>query len=596
MAYQAPVLGRVDGTDTTTTTTIAHASGLPPAPDADRFVLPRSLRYVVVVLIAVSVPLIAGVFWEPRPVHEYLQTMVLVHLGFIVPTLLLAALAALRSPSKDRVVRWIWTVGIALGVIAVIRAYLRISPEMQPTMLASLVPVFVVLGLLLVANTLMLRARSGERAALVDAIDLIMATMALTVPLWLAFGDTLINSPVPWFSVNAGMWVVVACHATLVVLVIRTRTQPDHRLMANIGLGFAITVMVSSVAQVVLGIGDFTLPSGPFLALFAASLSGGVLFFAFSTREASPGLERLPLGGQVRRSSAIALLVMASIPVTGAVVWWQRDVSWVPTATLVAGLVLLALSSARHLLAGREAMRLHDLVEESAAERSQLLSEVLAHIDLDRHRAASHLHRQAASLYTAMASFSSAVGHGDESSQPASVGYAADRLRRDLGHRADNLRRIAEAIKPIEPAGAEARSLAVPMRAYLENLCGDGPRPDLTVDIDPELALDWTTEAVVLRIAQEATLNALWRARATAVHISVTADSEGIHLEIADDGGCDQPAGHDLTTLQSMARFMGGDLSIIAEPTAGRVISATIPFVMRVPDEPRSHLRVVDDS
>lgn len=464
-------------------------------------------------------------------------------------------------------------------------------------MVRALIPVLIALGLLLVANTLMLRARSGQRAALVDAVDLVMATVAVSVPFGLAFGNTILTSPVPWFSVSAAMWAVLACHGTLVALVIRTLVAPGHRLVADLGIAFGAAVILSSTAQVVLGVHDFELPAGPFLASHAVALAAALIFFAFTTKDASPGLERLPVGGQVRRSSVIAMVVLGSIPITAAIAWSQRDVDWVPATALVAGLGLLALSSVRHLLAAREAIRLHELVEQSAAQRGRLLSEVMAHIDLDRHRAATHLHRQAASLYTAMASFTSAIDHTAETDTPGAVSFAVERLRRDLGQRADGFRRIAEAIKPLEPGHAEARRLAVPMRAYLENLCGDGPRPDLQVDIDPELTLDWTTEAVVLRIAQEATLDALWTAGATAVHIAVTADHEAIHLEITDNGSRIDPSIPILTTLRSLAVFMGGELTIVDEPTAGRVVSTVIPFTMRAVEEPRiPSLRLVDDT
>ncbi|MFP3906191.1 MAG: sensor histidine kinase [Acidimicrobiales bacterium] len=597
MADQAPVLGRVAGTDTPAPP-IERADDAAPPPADGRFVFPAAVRYAVIAYAVFGVPLVAAALWPPLPAHQYLRAMFGLHLAMLGPGALLAAVAAVRAPAKDRVVRVLWAGTIGVGLVVVANAFARIGPDSPPpSMVRALTPVLVALGLLLVANTLMLRARSGQRAALVDAVDLVMATVAVSVPFALAFGNTILDSPVPWFSVTAAMWAVLACHGTLVALVIRTLVAPGHRLVADLGIAFGTAVILSSTAQVVLGVHDFELPAGPFLAAHAVALAAALIFFAFTTKDSSPGLERLPVGGQVRRSSVIAMVVLASIPLTAAIAWSQRDISWVPATALVAGLGLLALSSVRHLLAAREALRLHELVEHSAAQRGQLLSEVMAHIDLDRHRAATHLHRQAASLHTAMASFTSAVAHTAEADTPGAVSFAVERLRRDLGQRADGFRRIAEAIKPLEPGHAEARRLSVPMRAYLENLCGDGPRPDLQVDIDPELSLDWTTEAVVLRIAQEATLDALWTAGATAVHIAVTADHEAIHLDITDNGCRSDPSAPILTTMRSLAVFMGGGLTTVDEPTAGRVVSAVIPFTMRAVEEPRvPSLRLVDDT
>ena len=600
MANQAPVLEDIDQIDLPAPDARAASTdrSSAPAPASNRFLFSATTRYAVVAALAVMVPLSAIVYWEPREPHAYLRAMFQLYLLFIVVAIGFALVAALRAPAKDRVVRWMWATALVLGVGASIQAYQRIEPGMDPGFVRTLSPIAIGLVLLLVANTLMLRARSGERAALVDASDLIMATLAIATALILAFGHTALQAEESWFTVSAGLWGLLAFHGTMVAMAVRARVEPGHRLLAQLGIVFGVTIIVSSTAQVVLGVNDFALPAGPFLAASALALAAGVLFFAFTKRDASPGLERLPVGAQARRSSIIAMLVLGSIPVTGAIVWWQRDISWVPPVALLAGFTLLALSSIRHLLAAREANRLHALVEANAAKRGELLSEVMSHIDLDRHRAATHLHRQAASLYAAMASFTSAVNQATESDSPAAVSYAADRLRRDLGHRADKLRRLAEAIKPLEPEKAGARRLAVPMRAYLENVCGDGPQPDLRVDIDPELTLDWTTEALVLRIAQEATLHALWSARATTVDITVTADHEAIHLEIADDGNGEEPSNQALVTMRSMAQYMGGDLTTVAEPSAGGVVSATIPFATRTPDEQhteqRPELRLVD--
>src|SRR5690606_9624801 len=162
---------------------------------------------------------------------------------------------------------------------------------------------------------------------------------------------------------------------------------------------------------------------------------------------------------------------------------------WIPEAGLLTVLVLVSLSSLRHLLAARETTRLYDLVEESARVRGALLGEVMSHVDGSRHRAAAHLHRQAASLYAAVASFSAAIAQASESGNPSAVRFAAHRPRRDLGLRAEHLLRLAEAVKPVQPGDDDSRRLGAPMRALLENLALDGPRPDLDFDVCPDLVL-----------------------------------------------------------------------------------------------------------
>jgi signal transduction histidine kinase len=597
-----PVLGDVvtDDETSTRTGTAGAASGTTDDPvgsrsaGAPRFVFSTAARRGTVAYVAITVPLVTIVFWSTREPHAYLESLLAASLLYVWPGCILAVVAALRSPPADRTVRWMWVAVFLVGIVAAGLGRTRIEPGMDPPIARTAVPVLFTLVLLGIANTRVMRARSGQRAALVDGVDLVMATIALVAPIGLAFGSQIIGSPVPWFTTSTALWFVVACHGTLVAVVIRSRLQPGHQAMANAGIAFGVIVMVSTAAHLVLGTSDFALPAGPFVGIYALSFGIGMIFFAFSTREASPGLERLPPGAQVRRNSLIAILVLVSIPVIASIVWWRHDESWVLGVGLGAVLTLLGLSSMRHLLAARETIRLYQLVEQSAQQRGELLSEVMAHVDTDRHRAAAHLHRQAASLYAAMAAFTSAIDQAVEAGNPASVSFAAERLRRDLGQRADGLRRLAEAVKPLAPSDQGARRLAAPMRAYLENVCGDGPRPDLTIDVDPDLALDWTTEAAVLRIVQEATLNAWWYAGATVVSVSVAAEGRHVAVEVVDDGCGETPPNVVVSSMQSVARFLGGDLTI-DRSGAGCRVSATIPVAMPVPDEHRPHLRLVDD-
>lgn len=568
----------------------------PSTPARHEFMFPSLLRKVMIGWVVVTVPVIAAVMWQPRDPVPYLRQMIVITLLFAGPGFVLAAIAAVRAPERDRTARWLWASAMGFGVVGAVSSLPRVQVGMDPPVLRTTVPVIATLVVLTVANTLIMRSRSGHRAALVDATDLLMATIALLAPLGLAFAPAIIDSSRPWFTVAAALWVVVAVHGTMVALMVRARLQPGYRTMADIGVAFGLLVAISSAGSVILGVNDFELPTGPFAGLYMASLGVGMLFFVYMPRHTSPGLERLPTSAQARRNSLIAMVVLISVPVTAAVVWARRDHDWIPIAGLLTVLALLSMSSLRHLLAARETNRLYAMVERSSHERGELLAEVMSHVDTDRHRAAAHLHRQAASLYTAMASFTSALNQAADNGNPAAVSFAAERLRRDLGQRADGLRQLAEAVKPIAPTGEEARRLAAPMRAYLENLAGDGPRPDLQIDVDPELVLDWTTEAAVLRIVQEATLRAWWHGCAATVHVSVTAASDGVHVDVVDDGrGSSLPHHYVGATMGSLARILGGELTTTPLPDGGTRVMALIPFAMSIPSEPRTpHLRLVD--
>ncbi len=589
-----PVDGR-DTSDDTTAEVLDQTASVGPDAAVHQFMFSNRLRQAAIAYVAVTVPLVVVSVWQVSEPSAYLRHMTFASAMYSVPGLIIAAVAARRSDARDRVARWMWVGCFAGGIAFSLSAVPRINPAMNPHVLRTSVPVAMALVVLVVANTLTMRSRSGHRAALVDAVDLVMATIALLAPLGLAFGPALAASSRPWFTIAAALWTVVGMHGTLVALTVRARIAPGHRTMADIGVAFGIAVTLSSAFSAMLGAQEFSIPTGPVAGLFALSIGLGVLFFVHAPRVSSPGLERLPPAAQVRRNSIIALVILATVPVVAGVVWYQRNHTWVPELGLLTVLVLVALSSLRHLLAARETTRLYDLVEQAAQARSVLLGEVMSHVDGSRHRAAAHLHRQAASLHTAMAAFNSAIDQATESGNPAAVRFAADRLRRDLAQRAERLQRLADAVKPIQPSDDDARRLGAPMRAFLENLAVDGPRPELDLDIDPDLVLDWATETAVLRVVQEATVHAWWANQASHVQVKVTGSLDGVTIEITDDGtGSTEP--HILVTgdLGSTARFLGGSITTEVLPEGGTVVRALIPVAQGIPAEPRPHLRLID--
>lgn len=555
------------------------------------------VRHGAIVYVAATVPLIVLGFWDAHEPASYLQQMTMVSAFYSVPGLVLAGVAARRADARDRVARWLWFGCFAFGVVASLTAIPRMRPEMDPHVLRTAVPVLATLVVLIIANTLTMRSRSGHRAALVDATDLVMATIALLAPLGLFFGPSIATTSRPWFTVTAALWTVVGLHGTLVALTVRSRIQPGYRVTAEIGVAFGAAVTLSGATSTWLGIQEFDIATGPVAGAFALSVALGVLFFVYTPRHGSPGLERLPPAAQVRRNSLIAMVTLVAVPVVAGAVWYQRDHSWIPEAGLFTVLVLVSLSSLRHLLVARETTRLYDLVEESARVRGNLLGEIVSHVDGSRHRAAAHLHRQAASLYAGVASFSAAIDQAASSGNPEAMRFAAERLRHDLGQRAERLQRLAEAVKPVQPSDDDSRRLGAPMRALIENLALDGPRPALEFDVCPDLALDWATETAVLRIVQEATVHAWWVNGATNVKVSVTGTSDGVVVEVIDDGTAETEP-HNLLDgeIGSTARFLGGEVTSEALPDGGTRVSALIPTAGPIPAEPQyPALRLVSD-
>ena len=120
-----------------------------------------------------------------------------------------------------------------------------------------------------------------------------------------------------------------------------------------------------------------------------------------------------------------------------------------------------------------------------------------------------------------------------------------------------------------------------PIQAYVDGLYGDRRGPCLTVNVDGALMLDWPTEAIVLRIVQEAVSN-VWR-HASASQLIVTIRSVGgvVEVKVADDGSGFDPGGtlfeSGIEVMRSCTALGAGTLRIDSAPGQGtRVVAAPV--------------------
>lgn len=560
----------------------------------DSLVFPTRLRHAVTLYAVLAVPLCALAMWSATGPDGYMRAMSLTSVVYTLPGAVLAVVASLRAAPGDRPIWRLWSLGWLLGGVAAF-AYLWSGDADQDTDM-SIVRSILGLGVLVVANMLMLRRRLGERAALVDAIDILMATIAVTLPFALLTADLIVDSEHAWFTISCALWWIAAVHGLFVALVMRARVLPDERATSNLGIALALAALTTSTAGLVHGLRGFPAPAGPTLATYAAFLAVLTAFFLSSSKYAPRGLDRLPAAGQVRHQSYVLIGVLAVLPLVGVEVWIRRDESWVVATALASVAVLFVLSSIRHLLSARETIRLYGAVERAADDRGELLGEVMAHVDADRHRVAAHLHRQAVSLYTSLATLTCALDRSTGDGSSERVTRAAEQLRRDLGRRADGLQRIAVAVKPLSSGDHDGQGLSATIRGYVESLYCHDHAPDVDVTVDSALVLDWTTEAILVRIAQEAIGNVCRHSRASTLHVRLEVDEGVLRLEVDDDGiGADRiDEGRGIDTMRSMARFLDGDLVVTSVPGAGTLVSASFALDA-LPERPRPALRLVAD-
>ena len=104
----------------------------------------------------------------------------------------------------------------------------------------------------------------------------------------------------------------------------------------------------------------------------------------------------------------------------------------------------------------------------------------------------------------------------------------------------------------------------------------------------PEMAerLPTEMESALLRIAQEALMNAAKYSEARQIRIELTATPKQVRMEIADDGigfdllgrcAYDAKPTWGLTTMRERADALGGEVRVVSAPAAGTRVVAEIP-------------------
>jgi signal transduction histidine kinase len=528
-----------------------------------------------------SLGAVAVVAWAGRSVRgeqAHLTWWVLIAAVFAVPGLALTWRAGSQVAPVDRPVWRLWYAGFCVSVVGA-AALLALSGHdwgwARALWVGSVGLSILCYG---AGNTVIMRSRAGHRSAGIDVVDLTTFVVVVTSPLALLWGDTVARSPDAWYTVSWSVITVALVHGVAVVAVFAARIAREDRGLAWLGLALGVTALVDSAGQVALAVDGFDAPSGPLLTWHALACGLGAIFVVHAMRRPSVGLDRLPPEAQVRRRNVISGLVLAVVPaiVAEAVLW--RDQAWVVAGAGASVVVLLVLSSVRHLLVARETARLYRQVDQAADERRRLLADVVHHVDSDRYRMAARLHQQAMASYSAMATFATALEMYPPGRPGAALAMVASQTRTDLAQQVDALQDMLAAMAP--PHGEGRQRLVAPLRAYVDSLYGDGFRPALHIEVDESLAPDWTTEMLALRIVHAALDNVHRHSHCRSLSVRIAARGHTVVVEVVDDGvGFDRDAvevGSGLTAMRTLAGYLDGSLEVTSAPGAGTRVRAVL--------------------
>ena len=547
----------------------------------------RRLRRAGVLYVLLTLPIVTAVGSLAHGERQYLLAFVLLASGiYTTPALVVTWLAVRHVPPPGREYWTLWALALVgvystgLGILAGLATGVTAGP---PVGVAAIVLTWVFLTAGLAGHV---RARSGRRTVSVDVVEWVMFVTLVGAPAALLWGESVLSADEAWFAVPAALTTLGMVGGCYWAVVLCVRLGDERSPRERMGIALSLLGVLNGALQTAQGISGFTLPSGPLLGLQAVCMSLLLLVPLYVPANASAGLSRLPLHGQVRGAGLAPVMTLLGVPVLLlATVVRQDDVRWATPVALGVTVTLLVLAAIRQLLAVRETRRLYALVEKAAGDRRDLLARMIRRIDEDRHAVAAQLHEQAMSAYATFVSYLLATTRtptGSRSSSPA-LTEASAMVRDDMSRQAEALRQLMLAVGPLDagrPRSPRSESLQVPIQAYVDSLYGDDPAPRLTVDVDADLVLDWITETIVLRIIQEAVRNVWRHSGASRLDVSLDVVDALFEVRIADDGAGFDPRTvlyeSGIAAMRSFAAFTNGSVDVDSTPGTGTVVRARL--------------------
>ena len=165
-----------------------------------------------------------------------------------------------------------------------------------------------------------------------------------------------------------------------------------------------------------------------------------------------------------------------------------------------------------------------------------------------------------------------------------SPAQAADRLGQSIDGLNAIIRDIRAYILDLRPTRLQAGDLAASFDRLVREFKGDSlVEVDLRIDDDAVAKLDREAGETLFHIAQEALANVAKHAHATKVWISLISDSQGISLQVIDNGkGFDiqrtpSALGHGMVNMAERASGIGCDYEVLSSPGEGTTITVHLP-------------------
>src|SRR5437763_1078194 len=244
---------------------------------------------------------------------------------------------------------------------------------------------------------------------------------------------------------------------------------------------------------------------------------------------------------------------------------------------LVGGLLLL------YLVQVPMAWSMTRSLQQGQQEREQLLQRAIDASEAERRRIARDLHDGVVQSLAGVSYSLTAAADRLRDSGNGQEEVAAS-LRQAAGDTRQSMRELRSLIVEIAPPDLHEEGLDNALQELLAPLAASGVETSLHVDTTVTLAPG--TQALLYRVAQEATRNVASHAGARRVALSLAAAEGRVHMAVEDDGRGFSPAeldrrrqgGHvGLKLLTGLVADAGGHLVVDSTPGAGTRVEAEVP-------------------
>ena len=522
----------------------------------------------------VGIAAVAVVGWHATGVVGYLRAWTLAGAVFFVPTLVASVVVVRRVDRLSRAFWLAWLSALIGGAVLGLTMLLQpVDPGIMHVVGSTAVIAGGVVWSLGIAS--LVGRTDGARVLLVDGLELVAAGLAVVAPVLVAVGPELSRAPDRWFVLPTTVTAAALPLVAVMTLTLCLRLPARQRAPEVYGVLAAVAGEADAVLLLADAVHRFHLLAGPLLTVQALT-QWLLLMVALEAHRTYPeGLDRLELEAQVRRRSPVPLFIAAGVPALAVeAVTAGPDASWTVPVVVGALGALGFIMTVRHLLVVGETRRLYGLLAGQAEQRRRLLGDLVRSVEHDRHRVVAQLHELAVETLGAIAAVVR-VARTHAAGPDSVVVGALERMYADVGTRTEVLRRLMHAMRPAELSaeGITSGTLATAIAASTASTFQGTRMPLVTVDIAPDLHLDWMTSTIVYRMVVEALCNAFRRAPVEHVHVCLEPEESGLRLVVTDDA-----AGRDLlspgespwlNTLQVFADLARGTVEVEARPEGG---------------------------